>query len=203
MSKIQKSRRITVLLLAILWTGSCSQKVAQQETAASVTNSEATHQEVVVDSQEYQLGIDALAIKDYSTAKKIFNRFARKNPTLSGAYLNLAFIAFRQQEYDEADRLTASVLQLNSDHAQAYHLRALLNQQKGEIRMAEKDYNKAIELNPSYAIAHYNLALLYDIFLQELSLAIQHYSIYLDLLDREDEDTRNWIKHLKNTIANG
>ena len=81
-------------------------------------------------------------------------------------------------------------------------MRALLHLQNGEIRLAERDYKNAISLYPGYAIAHYNLALLYDIFLQQLEPAIEHYSIYLQLLGREDEDTQNWIKHLENSLAN-
>ncbi len=87
--------------------------------------------------------------------------------------------------------------------APAYNLRAQLQLKKGAIKQAQQDYLKAIELYPDYTIAHYNLALLYDIFLQEIALAIEHYSIYLSLLDKEDENTRDWINHLKNTLKNG
>ncbi len=203
MNRMQRNGRILVLLLIAFWLSSCSQKSSQQETIEPDAIIEQSKQSPVVDEHEYLSGIDALSIKDYAAAKKFFTRFADKYPGLSGAYLNLAFIAFRQKEYEEANRLTSRVLRLNPEHAQAHHLRALLHQHNGRIRRAEKDFKKAIELKPGYAIAHYNLALLYDIFLQELVLAIEHYSIYLELLDREDEETQNWIKHLKNTLANG
>ena len=201
--------RTIIFMLTLLGLIGCSQKAVQQQTTGPaesvdlITSVDESKEDRVIDADEYQAGIDALSLKDYSAAKKIFSRFTEKNPKLSGAYLNLAFIAYRQEDYDEADRLSSRALELNPQHPQAYHLRALLHQHKGDIRLAEKDYRKAIQLNPRYTIAHYNLALLYDIFLQELEPAIEHYSIYLKLLDGEDENTQNWINHLKNALTNG
>jgi len=64
------------------------------------------------------------------------------------------------------------------------------------------DYLKAIEIKPAYANAQYNLALLYDIYLQEIELAIKHYEIYTSLLKKPDEATQEWINHLKGTLKN-
>ncbi len=74
---------------------------------------------------------------------------------------------------------------------------------KGKINDAKKDYIKAIELKPDYINAHYNLALLYDIYLQEITLAIKHYETYLSLLKKTDEATQEWVNHLRGTLANG
>lgn len=209
MKTIEKACLIVILLLPAIWLAGCSQKTTQQETSEPVPETdsiivdELIEEDSVVDRHEYQLGIDALSVRDYAAAKTIFGRFIEKNPELSGAYLNLAFIAYHQQQHDTSERLVERVLEINPQHDQAYHLRALLHQHKGDIHAAEKDYIKAINLNPRYTLAHYNLALLYDIFLQKLPLAIEHYSIYLELLDREDQATVDWVQHLKNSLANG
>jgi len=155
------------------------------------------------DEQEYQQGIEAIRVRDYVRAKSIFKHFIRKNPALSGAYVNLALIEFRQGNYREAERLSGMAIERNPDQAFAYNLRAQLHLKKGEIHKARINYLKAINVNPAYANAHYNLALLYDIYLQEIALAIEHYSIYLSLLDKEDELTREWIDHLNSTLDNG
>lgn len=201
--------RTIIFLLILGGMPGCSQKTVEQQppevidSAGSVTTIEEKQQDSIIDAHEYEAGIDALSIKDYNAAKDFFSRFAVKNPGLSGAYLNLAIIAYTQQAYDEAGRLIVRVLEINPRHPRAYHLRALLRQNNGEIRLAEKDYKKAIALNPHYTIAHYNLALLYDIFLQDLQPAIEHYSIYLELLSSEDKNTQDWINHLRNSLANG
>ncbi len=200
--------RILVTIAITLWLTSCSQKVTKQapvepvvvETQAEIEAKVGTPE--IIDEHKYLQGIDALSARDLETAEKMFSQFMQKNPSLSGAYVNLALIAFRQQDDDKATTLVEQAIALNPQQAQAYHLRAQLHLNNGDIKLARQDYLKAIELNPGYTNAHYNLALLYDIFLQELALAIEHYSIYLSLLDREDQRTRDWISHLRNTLEN-
>ena len=72
-----------------------------------------------------------------------------------------------------------------------------------ESAEAKNDYLKAIQLKPDYINAQYNLALLYDIYLQDIKSAIQHYEIYLSLIDKPDEPTLEWVNHLKGTLKNG
>ncbi|MCP4491387.1 MAG: tetratricopeptide repeat protein [Gammaproteobacteria bacterium] len=186
----------------------CSQKTPQSTeaeptpTSDQVLIAEQPVSQKIVDEANYKLGLEALALRDYARAKRLFSNFIKSNPSMSGAYINLALIAFREDDFSDVSKLLDQAITLNPIQAQAYHLRAHLHLKNSAIKLALKDYLKAIELIPDYANAHYNLALLYDIFLQEIALAIDHYTIYLSLLDKEDEKTRNWIKHLQNTLDN-
>lgn len=152
---------------------------------------------------KFDQGIDALAVKDYARAERIFRQLARDNPKLSGPFANLALIQFKQGDLSQARTLVGKAIALNPLQFQAYHLRAQIKLQQGEIHESREDYEKAIALYPDYLNAHYNLALLYDIYLQEIALAIEHYTIYLALLGKDDERTREWINHLKKTLNNG
>ncbi len=204
--------RIIWIVTITLWLSNCSQKAVKQipiESTESVVVKDQPGLEPeienpgVIDRYEYKQGIDALSARDFDKAKQLFERFIRKNPSLSGAFVNLALIAFREEDYVKANRLIDRAIKLNPRQAPAYHLRAQLHLKNGEIKQARQDYLKTIELRPDYTNAHYNLALLYDIFLQDIALAIEHYSIYLSLLNKEDEQTREWITHLRNTLKNG
>lgn len=204
--------RILSTIAITLWLGSCSQKLVKEESVEPVepviVESQAEIEPEIetfkiIDEHEYQQGIDALSARDLDKAKRLFGQFIQKNPSLSGAYVNLALIAFREEDYEIANKLVDQAINLNPQQAPAYHLRAQLHLKNGEIKPARQDYLKAIELRPGYTNAHYNLALLYDVFLQELALAIEHYSIYLSLLDKEDQTTQEWINHLRNTLENG
>ena len=201
--------RILSTIAITLWLGSCSQKLVKEEPVEPViVESQAEIESEIetfkiIDEHEYQQGIDALSTRDLDKAKRLFGQFIQKNPSLSGAYVNLALIAFREEDYEKANNLVDQAINLNPQQAPAYHSRAQLHLKNGEIKPARQDYLKAIELRPGYTNAHYNLALLYDVFLQELALAIEHYSIYLSLLDKEDQTTQEWINHLRNTLENG
>ena len=94
-------------------------------------------------------------------------------------------------------------LELNPKQAQALNIRAQLYIKDGKIHKAKDDYIKAIKIKPDYINAQYNLALLYDIYLQEIELAITHYKIYLSLLKKTDVITKEWVTHLEGALNDG
>ena len=196
----------TLLALLLLISGCSNQpSPAPQTTAPPPTTITAAPEKKaqIVDPAMYQQGLDALAVNDLAGARKIFQQFIQNNAQLSGAYLNLALIDYREENYQQAEKLLEIALSLNPEQAAAFHLKGLIDQQQGHIKQARDNYLRAIELKPDYMNAHYNLALLYDIYLQEIELAIQHYNLYLNLNTEKDAATREWINHLKNTLNNG
>ena len=99
--------------------------------------------------------------------------------------------------------MVQKALQLNPAYAQAYNLRAQLNLSDGRISDARSDYLSALQYRPDYAIAEYNLALLYDVYYQDIAEAIRHYETYLSLIGQQDETTLEWVRHLRGTLGNG
>ena len=153
--------------------------------------------------EEYKRGLIALHNNEDDDAEKIFNNFIKNNSKLAGAYTNLALLHFKKKEYKHSLKLVNQALLKNPKQAQAYQLRAQIFVNIGKIHDAKKDYIQAIKLKPDYINAQYNLALLYDIYLQEIALAIKHYEIYLSLIKKPDDTTKEWVNHLKETLANG
>jgi tetratricopeptide (TPR) repeat protein len=202
MKKVSQ-HKIWYLVLTVFSLFSCSEKIiSPEETPEPETAMEDT---VKFDDRpkRYAAGIEAMSMRDYPDAQRIFSEFVRNNPEMAGAYTNLALIHFQKQEYDEALKLANRAIDLNNRQPQAYNLRAQLMILNGKILEARDDYRKAIESNPDYANAQYNLALLYDVYLQDVKLALAHYEIYMSLIKQPDEATRDWVEHLKRTLNNG
>jgi tetratricopeptide (TPR) repeat protein len=201
--------RAIFLMLALQLFTACSQKnplpATQTTPDTETTASQSTQapQQKPVDTELYQKGLDALAANDFDNARKIFQQFISDNPQLSGAYINLAIIDVKQDKPEQAAKLLEIALSLNPQQATAYHLRGQVELKQGKIKQARDDFKKAIELKPDYTIAHYNLALVYDIYLQEIALAVEQYNLYLSLTTEKDTATREWVNHLKNTLNNG
>jgi len=190
------------LILSVFLLSSCAQEnIKTPDTGMGVT--EETEQSKSVSSSDkakYRDGITALYNNDLSKAQRIFTEFVRNKPQLAGAYSNLALVYFKNKEFDKSLKQLNKALELNPKQAQAYNLRAQLYVEDGKIHEAKADYLKAIEYKPKYTNAQYNLALLYDVYLQEINLAIKHYKIYMSLIKEPDEATKEWIRHLEGTL---
>lgn len=202
--------RIYLLLAVVAILTGCSQKapfveiIEQPVAEQQVITPEEIEENAKLEKQNlYQQGLYALGSRDYDNAKIIFAQFIEKHPAMAGAYVNLALIAYREEDFQGTENLVTQAIGLNPSQAQAYHLRAQLHLKNGDIKKARGDYIEAITIKPDYTNAHYNLALLYDIYLQDIEQAIEQYSIYLSLLGKEDEATKDWIDHLRRTINNG
>lgn len=189
-----------VLFLAILLMTSCGQENIKPADTGVTDQSEASKSVSKADKEKYRDGITALYNDDLSKAQRIFSEFVRNKPQLAGPYSNLALVYFKKKDFEKALKQVNKALELNPKQAQAYNLRAQLYVEKGKIHEAKADYLKAIEYKPKYVNAQYNLALLYDIYLQEINLAIKHYKIYMMLLKVPDETTKEWITHLEGTL---
>ncbi len=200
------------ILAIVLALSACSSKSPVKKEAGTtgaeiISETPSTPETGIVDhgtllKMQFDSGIAALSVREYTRARRIFAEMAEKNPDLSGPWANLALISFKQNNTEDSLTQVNKAIELNPRNAQAYHLRAQISLQNGSIHLASQDYQQAIELDPGYLNAHYNLALLYDIYLQEIALAIEHYSIYLKLLGKEDETLQDWIEQLRRTLEN-
>lgn len=195
---VKLSSLITVISLLVL--SACAHDASRPSEPKPETEQPRTISES--DRVEYQNAINALNNNQLAKAQRLFSQFIHNKPGLAGAYANLALIHFKKNEFDKSLVQVNKALALNADKAQALNLRAKLFVHDGKIHKAKDDYLKAIKLKPEYINAHYNLALLYDVYLQEITLAIEHYKIYLSLLKEPDTNTEAWVEHLERALKN-
>ena len=190
---------IKLLIIALLLS-SCS---STNETASVSSSGLSPLEQSDSERSRYKKAITLLNRNKLDEAKEIFLEFKSERPELAGPHANLAVIALKNNEHEKALELVKLALTKNPKLAQALNLLAYLEQISGEIKSAEKHYKEAIENKDDYAIAHYNIALLYDIYLQDVESAIPHYERYLKLINNKDKNTADWIEQLKRTRENG
>ena len=58
---------------------------------------------------------------------------------------------------------------------------------------------KAVTVNPDYALAHYNLGVLNELYLQRLDVALEHFERYQELTG-DDEQVEKWIADLRRRV---
>lgn len=187
------------LILITLLLSSCAATESNRGLPTEIGSTEPSSFE----KTEFERAIVLLNHNKLDPAKDIFQQLTIDRPELAGAYANLAIIALKKNKPEKALELVNKSLTKNPKLAQALNFLAYLEQITGKIKLAEKHYKEAIANKKDYAIAHYNLALLYDIYLQDIEKAIPHYEIYMKLINNKDKNTADWLEQIKRKVENG
>src|SRR5436309_3431721 len=128
--------------------------------------------------EAYLLGQAYLSKAQGSTrAKEYFEKAIQKDPSYAPAYASLAELSLRARVSPpspaearlQARRWAAMALQLDDTLAEAHNALARASQQEWDWTTAEREYRRAIELNPNYSVARI------------------WYTMYLDAMQRFDE----------------
>lgn len=188
---------IGVVVLVLAFLPGCA------ATNGPARDSGVSNQPAGVVEERYQDGLAAMATGDHERAERQFLKIVADFPLLAGPYCNLAIIYSKQGKYEDALAYVDKALAMDGGLVEGYNVRGGIRLKQGHVKDAERDYLKAVELRPGYANAQYNLALLYDVYYQDIAKAISHYEIYLSLLEKPDEATKEWVRRLRGTLKNG
>lgn len=98
---------------------------------------------------------------------------------MASSHINLGIRYFEDTLWDEALRHFEEAADLNANYPDAYYWKAMCRLQTGKKAVAEKDLLKAIEINPRYADAHFQLGMLIQN--KSVKKAAQHLKQAMDL----------------------
>ncbi len=150
---------------------------------------------------QYRDAISALNNSQLEFARAELQKITRNRPGLAGPWINLALIDIRKNDMENAMKNVANALERNPKMPQAFNLRGYIELSRGNVIKAADDYRQAIALREGYAIAHYNLALVHDIYFQDLKVATRHYKRYLELTNNQDRKTAEWVAELERLLS--
>lgn len=154
----------------------------------------------LADESNYLQALQILAAGDLESALREIDRLARKHPAEVGIWINLATAYYQAGELEKALQSLQQARELRADIAAISNLYGLIAVEQGQYTEAERHYRRAIEIDDNHALAHYNLALLYDLFYQNLAGAVRHYERYLASIGSEDPATTAWVAQLKRSL---
>jgi len=142
----------------------------------------------------------SMAGGDFIDAELRFKEFLLQYPGYPGAHVNLAIIHASNGDEAAAEASVDAALALEPNHSAALNQKGMLLRRNGNFLEAEAAYLKAVTVSPEYALAHYNLGVLNELYLQRLEAALHHFEIYQSLVG-EDKQVAKWIKDLTRRIA--
>ena len=147
----------------------------------------------------YEQATAVMASGDLLDAELRFKEFELQYPGYPGTYVNLAIIHISNDNDEDARAAVDAALALDPEHAPALNQLGVLLRRNGKFLEAEAAYMKAVTARPDYALAHYNLGVLNELYLQRLDSALQHFERYQELVG-EDEQVEKWIGDLQRRV---
>lgn len=186
----------TLLIAGMLFLAGCVSAPPSSTGISQATNKSGLNEKY---RSEYLRALNALEEKNYMPASVTLNKVMADNPGFVEGWANLALAQLHAGDIQAAKQSVNNALQLDQQ-AGLYNLAGLVAAEDGAYKTAEQHYARAIQINPNLANAHYNLALLNDIYYQNITKAIQHYERYLALINDADPDTEAWVQELKRNL---
>ena len=194
---------INIILISSLILSGCATQETQPDNLSPQDIDKALKQTSESDISKYKETLALISSGDLDKAESSLKDFADDQPALAGPWANLALISIKRNKLDEAEKRLQLALARNPEMPQALNLMGYIEKQRGNIIKARDYYIKAIELKDNYALAHYNLALIYDIYIQDVPKAVAHYQKYLALTRYQDKKTAEWLDQLKASLKKG
>ena len=190
-------KAIALLTVCALLLAGCASGIGNSKGGMTIERSDAPSKALTL----YERAVASMAAGDSIDAELRFQEFLLSYPDYAGAHINLAIIFAGRGDDEAAERSLADALLLDPQNPAALNQLGMLRRRQGKFSEAESAYMKAVTASPDYALAHYNLGVLNDLYLQRLDTALQHYERYQKLAG-EDKQVSKWITDLTRRIGN-
>ena len=147
--------------------------------------------------KDYDTALEYMRAQRYPEAISLLKKAAQKDSRLSGPWVNIG-IAYRTMgELEKADEAIEMAIKINPKNPYAYNQAGIIKREQGKFSQAMSMYQKALAEYPDYANAHLNLAILCDLYLQNLNCAKEHYQAYQTLDNEHDKQVVAWLSDLE------
>jgi len=151
----------------------------------------------------YQAALDDLKNKKVKSAIKQLEALSETAPKLDYLFTNIGLAYLKIEDFKRAEAAFQRAISLNIRDFVAYNHLGVIKRTKGEFKEARQAYEKAISIDENYAQAHLNLGILFDIYLQDLKLALKQYQKFQSLNGSPDKTVASWIIDIERRLKSG
>jgi Flp pilus assembly protein TadD len=122
----------------------------------------------------------------------LLTKVTESAPLAIAPHMDLGIAYSRTGDLERATASLQQALKLDPDHPIALNEIGMVYRKQGRFADARASYEKALAVYPSFHYAHRNLAILCDLYLQDMACALQHYEAYR-LAVPDDQEASKWI----------
>ncbi len=183
-----------IVLLAVVTAGCGGAGTKGDATAATAVAAGPDPAAVAANAQ----ALAALRAGDEAGAETQFQALSNAWPQYAGPLVNLALIRGRHDDLEPAAALLQRAVTVCTECAAPWTELGVIQRRQGRFAEAEQSYLKAVAADPGYADASFNLAILYELYLQRPELALQQYGRFRELAasDPAVTDVDKWMAEL-------
>jgi Tfp pilus assembly protein PilF len=146
--------------------------------------------------RDFDRAVRMMEDEEYEQAADILEQVIEKSPGVSAPYINLAIACRHLNDMERAEEYMKKAMDLFPGHPLACNEYGQLLRRTGKFNESRAVYEKGIAGFPNYYPLHKNLAILCDLYLNDLPCALEHYEIYSQAMP-EDEQVKLWIADLR------
>ena len=204
----------TILILVMLLLAACQSAPETAKNPAPVTETAITEPEAGTEAsaaepvpepvdfyqQFYIEAVASLKNGDTEQALELLIQVSTDAPDKPYVFTNLGLAYFKLEKLDLAEEAFQEAIIRNNRDSVAYTHLGILQRYKGQFEEARNQYQQAISIDSDYALAHLNLGILFELYLQDLKLALQHYQRYQALVDKENSQVAGWITDIQRRL---
>jgi tetratricopeptide (TPR) repeat protein len=175
-------------------------RLKQKQTEA-VTRDPEQEKQAKLARSDFNRALSEMRKGNLDAAEARFKDLAMQYPALSGPIVNQAIILRKKGKTQEAYELLQKSILQHGKNPRLLNELGILSRQLGKFKQAQVSYESAIRIDENYANAHYNLAVLADLYLHDANLALTQFEIYQNLIPEPDKKVGGWIKELQRRAA--
>lgn len=125
---------------------------------------------------------------------------SEQSPEQAREWSRKGMLAHDQGDIGGAIAALQQAAELDPSDAPSVNNLALLLTQQNRFREAARTLASGISANPQVAELHYNLAVIAELYLLDLDMALKHYQRYRALSGADDQIVAGWIADLERRL---
>jgi tetratricopeptide (TPR) repeat protein len=145
---------------------------------------------------DYQTALGYLEQGRHAEGVKLLEIVASETPDSSAPRIDLGIAYRRAGDFESAERNLLLALDVNPEHPAAHNELGIVHRHTGRFSEARASYEAALAIYPDFHYARRNLAVLCDLYLADLSCALDNYEAYMTTV-HSDEEASIWIADIR------